>query len=172
MTEQEANTMEIDSDWERREAELWAAIDDYDDPAQFRAKVDELAAELPAGSGVAPFERACAFDSTGHPGEAVPLYREALELGLEGERRRRAMIQMASSLRNLGHPDQCVELMRVERGRTSDQLDDAVGCVLGLGLADLGREREGLSIVVEALARHLPRYQRSMANYARMLVDR
>jgi hypothetical protein len=103
MTEQEANTMEIDSDWERREAELWAAIDDYDDPAEFRAKVDELAAE----------------------------------------RRRRAMIQMASSLRNLGHPDQCVELMRAERERTSDHLDDAVGCALALGLADLGREREG-----------------------------
>jgi hypothetical protein len=74
-------------------------------------------------------------------------------------------------MRNLGHPDQCVELMRAERERTSDHPDDAVGCVLGLGLADLGREREALSIVVEALARHLPRYQRSMANYARMLVD-
>jgi hypothetical protein len=162
--------VEIDSDWERREAELWASIDDYD-PADFRAKVDELAAELPPGSGVAPFERACAFDSTGHPDRAVPLYREALELGLEGERRRRAMIQMASSLRNLGHPDRCVELMRVERERTSDDLDDAVAAVLALGLADLGREREGLSIVIEALAPHLPRYQRSMANYARGLVD-
>ena len=162
--------MQIGDDWERREAELWASIDDYEAEV-FRAQVDALAAELPPDSAVAPFERACAFDSTGHPDKAVPLYREALELGLEGERRRRATIQMASSLRNLGHADACVELMRAERARTSDALDDAVAAVLALGLADLGREREGLSIVLAALAPHLPRYQRSMGNYARMLLD-
>jgi tetratricopeptide (TPR) repeat protein len=162
--------MENDNDWERRAAALWASIDDYE-PAEFRAQVAALTAELPPGSGVAPFERACAFDSTGHPDEAVPLYREALELGLEGERRRRATIQMASSLRNLGDAEQCVELTRAEQARTSDHLDDAVAAVLALGLADLGREREGLSIVLAALAPHLPRYQRSMGNYARMLVE-
>ena len=42
------------------------------------------------------FDRACEFDSTGHPDLAVPLYREALEQGLEGENRRRAVIQMAA----------------------------------------------------------------------------
>jgi hypothetical protein len=160
----------MENDWERREAALWAAIEDHE-PQEFRARVDALAAELLPGSAVAPFERACAFDSTGHPDKAVPLYREALELGLEGERRRRAMIQMASSLRNLGDADQCVELMRAERERTSDDLDDAVATVLALGLADLGREREALSIALGALAPHLPRYQRSMGNYARMLLE-
>ncbi|GAB2840514.1 hypothetical protein GCM10027074_03600 [Streptomyces deserti] len=35
----------------------------------------------------------------------------------------------------------------------------------------LGRDREGLSLVLGALARHPPRYQRSMANYARLLVE-
>jgi Tetratrico peptide repeat len=33
------------------------------------------------------------------------------------------------------------------------------------------REREGLAIALAALAPHLPRYQRSLANYARELVD-
>jgi Tetratrico peptide repeat len=47
------------------------------------------------------FDRACEFDSTGHPDLAVPLYREALEQGLEGENRRRAVIQMAADQRSL-----------------------------------------------------------------------
>jgi tetratricopeptide (TPR) repeat protein len=162
--------MQVANDYEERSAALWAAIDDYE-PGDFRTRVDELAATLPARSGVAPFERACAFDSTGHPDQAVPLYRRAIELGLEGERRRRAVIQMSSSLRNLGHPEQCVALLEAERERTSDDLDDAVACVLALGLAELGREREGLALVIAALAAHLPRYQRSMANYARALTS-
>jgi hypothetical protein len=31
------------------------------------------------------FERGAAFDSTGHPDQAVPLYKAALEAGLTGE---------------------------------------------------------------------------------------
>jgi hypothetical protein len=36
---------------------------------------------------------------------------------------------------------------------------------------DLGREREAVSLALTALAPRLPRYQRSLANYARLLVD-
>jgi hypothetical protein len=35
----------------------------------------------------------------------------------------------------------------------------------------MGREREALSISLIALAPHLPRYQRSLGNYARELVE-
>jgi hypothetical protein len=42
---------------------------------------------------------------------------------------------------------------------------------LALCLVDAGREREAVSVAVGALAPHLPRYQRSMANYARLLVS-
>jgi hypothetical protein len=37
-------------------------------------------------------------------------------------------------------------------------------------LEDEGREREAVSIALGALAPRLPRYQRSLANYARLLV--
>ena len=70
-------------DFDQRSEALWAAIDDYDEDV-FCAKIDELVADLPADSAVAAFERACAYDSTGHPDRAVLLYRRALELGLEG----------------------------------------------------------------------------------------
>jgi hypothetical protein len=112
------------------------------------------------------FDRACELDSTGHPDLAVPLYREALEHGLEGENRRRAVIQMASSLRNLGEVDESVALLTAELDQPSDHLDDAVRAFLALALADVGREREGLGHALTALAPHLPRYQRSLARYA------
>ncbi len=165
-------------DWENRVAAAWAAFDapgdGGQDAAAFRAVIDALAAEAPPDSPLGPFERACAWDSTGHPDRAVALYREALAGGLaevSGYKARRARIQLASSLRNLGRPEEGVALLTPELDAPSDELDDAVRAVLALCLSSLGRDREGLSLVLGALAAHLPRYQRSMANYARALVE-
>lgn len=163
----------MNQDWEDRVAAVWDRIDDLPEngaPA-FRAQIDALVAELPGDSPVGPFEQASAWDSTGHPDRAVPLYREALARGLDGYRGRRAKIQLASSLRNLGQPAEGVKLLTPELDASGDELDDAVRACLALCLSDLGRDREGLSLVLGALAPHLPRYQRSMANYARLLVD-
>jgi tetratricopeptide (TPR) repeat protein len=157
------------SPWERELAELWESLGDMPED-EFLARMDTLAAGLP-DRGVAAFERASARDSTGHSDQAVPLYREALDHGLEGIRRRRAVIQMASSLRNLGRPQESVELLSAERERTSDELDDAVTAFLALALVEVGREREAAALALEALAPHLPRYQRSLANYARSIAD-
>ena len=76
------------------------------------------------------------------------------------------MIQLASTLRNLGRVDESVELLRGEQERASDELDDAVAAFLALALVDAGREREATGIALEALAAHLPRYNRSLASYA------
>lgn len=160
----------MNEDWERRVAQAWASIDEHNE-ADFRALIDNLAGELPERDAIADFERACSFDSTGHPDHAAPLYRRALETGLTGERRRRAVIQLASSLRNLGQAPESVRLLTAERAAGSDNLDDAVAATLALALTDVGREREAVSVAVAALAPHLPRYQRSMANYARLLVE-
>ncbi|MBX9395339.1 tetratricopeptide repeat protein [Streptomyces sp. TRM72054] len=158
-------------EWERRSADLWAAIDDYD-AADFRAKIGALADELPEGHPVAYFERASAHDSTGEGEAAVPLYRAALESGLSGERRRRAVIQLASTLRALGEAETGVELLTAEREKGSDHLDDAVTAFLALALMDVGREREAASLALGALSKHLPRYNRSLANYAREALRR
>lgn len=159
------------ADWDRRMAELWAAIDAYERDA-FVAAVDELAAEQPDDLADAVFHRGSARDSMGYPERAIPLYRRAVDLGgLTGENRRRAIIQMSSSLRNIGRPEEALALLTAERDAGSDHLDDALACTLALVLSEFGREREGLSIVITQLAKHLPRYNRSMHNYARMLVD-
>ncbi|MFF9276098.1 tetratricopeptide repeat protein [Streptomyces griseosporeus] len=160
-------------DWEDRVAAAWATFDDYPEEraAEFRAVIDALVAELPDDSPLGPFEQACAWDSTGRSDKAVPLYREALARGLDGYRGRRAKIQLSSSLRNVGQPEEGVKLLTPELDAPSDELDDAVRATLALCLSSLGRDREGLSLVLGALAPHLPRYQRSMANYARALVN-
>ena len=86
------------------------------------------------------FERACVFDSTGRSDLAVPLYREALERGLTAERRRRAVIQLASSLRNIGRADESVALLTAELDAETDELDDAVRAFLALALVEVGRD--------------------------------
>ncbi|MBA3807194.1 MAG: tetratricopeptide repeat protein [Solirubrobacterales bacterium] len=149
--------------WEQRSAALWAKIDEHDEQG-FIALIDALAEELGSDSAIARFERGAARDSTGHPEEAIALYRAALEAGLQGERRRRAVIQMASSLRNLGDAQQAVELLDAELHAAHDPLDGAVRAFLAL--ADLGREREGLQLALSALSEYLPRYSRSLARYA------
>lgn len=150
-------------------AALWASIDRFT-PEAFIREVEALAAELPSGSAVALFERASAQDSTGHPDVAVPLYRAALAAGLHVERRRRANIQMASSLRNLGNAAEAAALLSAELHRGSDELDSAVRAFLALALVDLGREREAVGVSLGALSTHLPRYNRSLARYARELI--
>ncbi|WP_055601962.1 tetratricopeptide repeat protein [Streptomyces aureus] len=164
------------SDWERRVAALWERLDTYE-PAAFRARVAELAAERPEDDAAALFERGAAHDSTGEPEEAVRLYRRALDQGLTGLRRRRAVIQLASSLRNLGRPDRSVELLTAERAVPAADLDadetalsGAVDAFLALALADTGRDREAAALALGALAPLLPRYNRSLAHYAQALL--
>jgi hypothetical protein len=152
-------------------ADAWASMPDRDE-AEFLTLIETLVEELPPGDPDGLFERGAALDSTGHSDLAVPLYQQALEAGLAGERRRRAVIQMASSLRNLDRSQESVALLTAELEAGSDHLDDAVRTVLALALTDVGREREAVSVAVQALAAHLPRYQKSMANYARLLIER
>ncbi|GHG31892.1 tetratricopeptide repeat protein [Streptomyces zaomyceticus] len=162
--------------WEDRVAALWERIDSHE-PADFRARVAALAAERPADDAPALFEQGAAHDSTGLPEEAVGFYRRALDSGLTGLRRRRAVIQLASSLRNLGRPDRSVELLTAERAVPADRLDaeeialaGAVDAFLALALADTGRDREAASLALGALAPLLPRYNRSLAHYAQALL--
>jgi tetratricopeptide (TPR) repeat protein len=156
------------TNWEQRLAELWAAFDTYEAPV-FLARIDAITAELPHNHAIAFFERGAARDSCGFPELAVPLYQAALAAGLAGLRRRRAQIQMASSIRFLGNSQAAADLLFAEMQAGSDELDGAVRGFLALALADLGREREALALSLTALSTYLPRYNRSLARYAHAL---
>ncbi|WP_432033834.1 tetratricopeptide repeat protein [Streptomyces antibioticus] len=165
----------MNDDREDRVTAAWAAFEAYprERAADFRAVVDALVdalvAALPPDSPLGPFGRACAWDSTGRSDRAVPLYREALDRGLAGYPGRRARIQLAGSLRDTGRAEEGVAPLTPELDGPSDELDDAVRAVLALCPSSLGRDREGLALVLGAPAPHLPRHQRSTANYARAL---
>jgi hypothetical protein len=159
-----------DDAWEHRLADAWAQVERVA-PERFRALIEVLVDELPSNDAVGLFELASANDSTGQPEVAAPLYRQALAEGLDGERRRRAVIQLASTLRNLGRPQDSVTLLEAELGAEIDGLQDAVKAFLALAYVDLGREREAVGLALDALAHHLPRYNRSLARYAADLTE-
>jgi tetratricopeptide (TPR) repeat protein len=154
--------------WELRLENLWKRLDKLSE-VDFLASMRQITAELPEGHPVALFELGAAYDSTGSPEAAVSLYKSSLQAGLSGLRRRRVQIQMASSLRNLGRPQQAADMLFEELNNPSDELDQAVAAFLALALADLGREREALAISLLALSKCLPRYNRSLARYAEAL---
>lgn len=158
----------IPADWLERLGALWARFD-ATPASEFLVAMKALADELPAQHPRALFELASANDSTGNGAAAVPLYEAALRHGLDSSLHRRASIQLASTLRNLGRADEGLALLIAERQRTSDELDEALAVFEALMLVDLGREREALAEVMTSIAGHLLRYRRSVTNYAAAL---
>lgn len=90
------------SAWDDRVEQVWAEATGDEVGDDTIARIDALAAERGPDDARAEFERAGARDSAGRPAEAVELYRRALALGLDEEHRPQCVIQLASSLRNLG----------------------------------------------------------------------
>ncbi|MEU6157358.1 tetratricopeptide repeat protein [Streptomyces sp. NPDC047130] len=171
-----ADTRGSEPDGDERVTAVWARPGAHP-PAEegaerFRALIGALADELPGGHPYGLFERACAWDSTGRSGLAVPLYRWASDGGPDGHKGRRARVQPAGSPRNLGRAEEGIPLLAPEVTSETEELDDAVRCVLAPCPSPLGRDRAGLPPVLEAVAAHLPRHRRSMAGYARALRDR
>jgi tetratricopeptide (TPR) repeat protein len=158
-------------DWSERVASVWADFDSVD-AETFLASMRALVAERPADDAVAHLELAGAFDSTGHEAQAAGEYERAFDLGLPSDHLRPAVIQYASTLRNLGRAEEAVALLESERDRTSDALDDAVTVFLAFALADSGAALRAVGEVTAALGAHLPRYRRSVAEYAREMRQR
>jgi len=156
--------------WAERVQAVWADAALSDDERIVR--IDDLAAERPADDAVALFERAGARDSAGREAAAEPLYREALERGLEDDVRTQAIIQLASTLRNLGRGDEALELLRLEYERGPDApLHDSAAAFYALALVSTGDAVAAASVALKALAPHLPRYTRSVSAYADELVS-
>jgi tetratricopeptide (TPR) repeat protein len=57
------------------------------------------------------FEYAGAYDFADHEAEAIPIYQEALRLGLADEFLMRAYLQLGSSLRNVGRHAEAVQVL-------------------------------------------------------------
>jgi len=157
--------------WEKELKMIWDQLgeipnDDFID--KIKIHTDQISTQPNA---IADFERACAYDSTGFEKNAEPLYRSALQLGLTGLRRRRARIQLASTLRNNGKFEESIQILREEKENYSDELNDAVNAFLALSLSSINKDKEALSLVLGSLSAHLPRYNKSVYNYSKELIQ-
>jgi hypothetical protein len=111
------------------------------------------------------------LDFAGREDKAEP-YRQALAVGLDQYRRPRAVIQLASTLRNLGRPHESIAILRAEIANSEpDDLDDARSAFLALALADAGRPAEAVMILLDAITGHLTDYRRAVTFYAGDLRD-
>ena len=152
-------------------AAVWARADELGDEGVIEA-IDALAAERPTDDAVALAERGGARDSAGLESEAEPFYRAALAAGLDDDHRAQVTIQLASTIRNLGRPEESLELLRAEfADRPDSPYAAAATAFAALALASLGRPTEALVAVLHALAPTLPRYQRSVRGYADELLE-
>lgn len=159
--------------WDDRIAEVWddASNELVDD--EVIARIDAIAAERGTGDARAELERAGARDSAGRPLEAIELYRRALELGLDAEHESQAIIQLASSLRNVGETDEALELLeQAQKDAAGSAYSDAIAAFHALTLASSGAPHRALSVALLALVPHLPRYHRSVTAYAREIGQR
>lgn len=107
------------------------------------------------------------YDSMGFEAEAGSEYERALELGLDSARHAQLAVQYGSTLRNLGRLDEAIAVL--EAAPTHESTGSAPRLMLALALHSAGSKEEALRVALEAQIDTLPRYQRSMRNYAAML---
>ncbi|MCU1405725.1 MAG: hypothetical protein JWQ43_2028 [Glaciihabitans sp.] len=152
--------------WDARVAQVWSSASSSR-PADVLARIDALVAERPATDPRATFEAASARDYADREVEAEPLYRAALSLGLSEPTKGRAMIQLASTLRNLSRPEEAIDVLQDGFGNDPDhRLADAARAFLALCLADTGDTRAATAVALEALAAHLPEYAKAVRAYS------
>jgi tetratricopeptide (TPR) repeat protein len=154
--------------WDEQIELYWTTVDDTQPGAALSA-MRALVEQRPEEDPEALYEWASVHDYLGMEHDAVPLYRAALDRGLTGVRKPQAIIQLASSLRNIGEPEAAVELLREHPG--DDVTGQAAQAFLALALRDSGQHDEALRTALLALARTLPLYRGAVENYAAELTD-
>ena len=109
------------------------------------------------------YEQGGEHDSAGREEQAIPLYEQALAAGLAGELRARCLLQLGSSLRNVGRVDEAVTLL--ENARREFAEFRPLRAFLALALHSAGRDRDALRELLETIADE-GEYQRSLRAYA------
>ena len=109
------------------------------------------------------YEQGGEHDSAGREEQAIPLYEQALAAGLAGELRARCLLQLGSSLRNVGRVDEAVTLL--ENARREFPEFRPLRAFLALALHSAGRDRDALRELLETIADE-GESQRSLRAYA------
>ena len=158
-----------DVDWDTRVAAVWNAASELSDETVLEM-IDELAAERGELDAAGVFEAASARDYLGRESEAEPLYRRAIELGLDPVRLPQAVIQLGSTLRILGRPDDAIAVLADWLEESPDHpLADSARAFLALAFVSAGHPSEGAALAIHTLAPYLPQYSGAVGRYARGL---
>jgi len=156
-------------DWEARVAAVWGAVTELSDETVLEM-IDELAAERGELDAAAVFETASARDYLGRESEAEPLYRRAIELGLDPLRLPQAVIQLGSTLRILGRADEAIVVLGNWLEENPDHiLADTARAFLALAFVSAGHPSEGAALAIHTLSTYLPQYSQAVGRYARGL---
>ncbi|WP_375389699.1 tetratricopeptide repeat protein [uncultured Amnibacterium sp.] len=159
-------------DLEAAVAAVYAARD-RDDMAPTIAAFAALSAAHP-DEAVLVHEHAGAYDTAGEEALAAPLYEQALEMGLEGEARRRCLVQYGSTLRNLERFDDSLAVLDGAAAEFPDSVSVAVFRALTLQKA--GRSDAAVGALVGVLADALPgdlsEYPAAVRGNGEFLVER
>ena len=157
------------SEWEERVAAFWQSADDSkvdETLAAMERLVDELEPTDPLGL----FEWASVHDFLGLEPEAISIYKQALHSGLDGLKREKAMIQLASSLRNVGKPAEAVAIL--ESVTFSVETEGAAKAFLALAHLDAGNPSKAMSLALLEFYPSGGLYERPIKFYATDLVER
>jgi tetratricopeptide (TPR) repeat protein len=98
------------------------------------------------------FEFAGAHDFAGYEAEAIPLYREAMGLGLTDDILRRAYVQLGSSLRNVGQYDEAIQVLSEGLARFPDF--SPLRIFRAFALYSSGQCKQSVVELLEALLAH------------------
>ena len=98
------------------------------------------------------FEYAGAHDFAGNEAEAIPIYREALRLGLEDAELRRLYVQLGSSLRNVRQHEEAVQVLTEGCSHFPDYLPLRI--FRAFALYSAGQNQEALVELLETLLAH------------------
>lgn len=142
---------------------FWDRFDPAD-PATAHAELGRLLDARGQEDARAAFERASLHDALGEEEAAIPLYRQALDRGLAAAHRTQAVIQLASSLRNVGDASAAMALLRTVGD--DDPLIAPARAFLALALHDDEKPTAAVRTALQTLAPMLPQYRRAVDAYA------
>jgi len=163
--------MVMTDDWYAQVSAIWARAHDMAE-LDVVAAIDELVAQRDPDDADAVFEAASARDYADLEVQAEPLYRRAIELGLGPDIHPRAVIQLASTLRNLRKAGEAIRLLENQLDEhPADEWTGPSAAFLALALASRGDDRDAATVALAALASYLPVYGASVRNYAIALAE-
>lgn len=161
----------MQQNWRDRIADIWAHAGAMAEGDVVSA-IDELVAERDPDDAEALFEAAGARDYAGLEAEAEPLYRRAIDNGLDAALIPQAVIQLASTLRNLDRVEESIALLEQQlHEHPDDEWTGPTAAFLALALTSRGDPTQGAAVALMALANYLPIYQRSVRGYAAELLS-